>query len=102
MHLFPFKCSKDLQYSVATYIQTRVTRLGDFSPIGTYVLGRFLKSSEAAEIFWSPFPTVKVLTKKRIGRHFGRFFTNSCGHTATDEGTSCTDDAEQCDQGSML
>jgi hypothetical protein len=51
-------------------------------------LGQFFIIYKVANIFGLTFYTVKVmyvliLTKNRVGLHFGRFLTNPSGHPAT-------------------
>jgi hypothetical protein len=59
---------------------TRVTRLGEFSPIGRLFLWVvFVKITEVAQIKWATFTTVTYMYveffgKIWIGQHFGRLF----------------------------
>jgi hypothetical protein len=56
----------------------RVTRLGEFSPIGRlFTLGSVLKSTEEAQFIWRLFLHQKIricFDKKWDGLNFGRFF----------------------------
>jgi hypothetical protein len=56
---------------------TRVTRLGEFSPIGwLFYFGNFLKITEVAQIFALDFPRYKLcidFDKKWVGPHFCQF-----------------------------
>jgi hypothetical protein len=57
----------------------RVTRLGEFSPIGRlFTFCSFSEITEAARVYKLPFSTDEVkylsLAKKCVGLHFGRFF----------------------------
>jgi hypothetical protein len=63
----------------------RVTRLGEFSPIGQlFTLGSLLKNTKVAQ-FWATFSMEKsyvfILTKIALGYTLGDFFTNSSSHT---------------------
>jgi hypothetical protein len=42
-------------------LRYRVTRLGEFSPIGFFTLGSVLKIKEIAQIFWLLFSTMTVM-----------------------------------------
>jgi hypothetical protein len=58
-------------------VAARVTRFGDFSPIGRLFSLGILFNAEIAQILGHPFFTVKVmfrLRRKRFGQHFGRLF----------------------------
>jgi hypothetical protein len=49
-------------HSTFVPLSSRVTRLGEFSPIGQpFTLGGFLKIAQVAKIFGLLFPTVKVI-----------------------------------------
>jgi hypothetical protein len=67
-------------------IKTRVTRLGEFSPVGRFIpLGGLLKLTEVAHLFVLLFTTlmvtyVLIFTKCGLGFNLGEFFTNSSGH----------------------
>jgi hypothetical protein len=64
----------------------RVTRLGEFSPIGwLFTLGSFLKMTKVAQIYGLHFPNVSatcvlILRKNGLGYLLGAFFANSSGH----------------------
>jgi hypothetical protein len=65
-----------------------VTRLGDcdFSPIGRWlILGSFSENEMGSLNLWATFfhgkSYVLIVTKIRVGLHFGRFFASSSGHT---------------------
>jgi hypothetical protein len=64
--------------------EVRVTRLGEFSPIGR--LFGFLKITDAGQFFWLPFFRVKSftlnLTKNGLGFIWGDYFTNLSGRPA--------------------
>jgi hypothetical protein len=64
------------------YAQCRVTRLGEFSPIGRlFVLVRFFLMTEKARNFGLLSPKyVSILTKNMFGYILGDFITNSSGH----------------------
>jgi hypothetical protein len=59
--------------------ETRVTRLGEFSPIGwLFTLGSFLKMTEVAQIFGLLFPNVSatyvlILTESGLGNSWASF-----------------------------
>jgi hypothetical protein len=65
-----------------------VTRLGKFSPFGRlFILSSFFKTYRCRTVFLLLFfhgiINVLILTKKSVGKHFGRFFfTISSGHPA--------------------
>jgi hypothetical protein len=66
-------------------VATRVTRLGEFSPIGRlFTLGSVMKITEVAKHFGLLIKTETVMysfDKKWVGQHFGLlFFSNSSGH----------------------
>jgi hypothetical protein len=66
-----------------SYTTTRVTRLGEFSPVGRLItLVIFVKMTEIAQIIGLHFSTVKVAYwfSQKNGFIVGYFFTNASGH----------------------
>jgi hypothetical protein len=68
------------------YLATRVTRMGEFSPIGwLFTLGSFFNDRTTAN-FWTAFSQltgyVFILTKNGLGYSLGDFVKNVSGHPA--------------------
>jgi hypothetical protein len=66
-------------------VASRVTSLGEFSPIGWLLtLGSFLMTEVCSSNLWTTFSqcisNVSILTKNGLSYIFGEFFTNSSGH----------------------
>jgi hypothetical protein len=69
-------------------VTTRVTRLGEFSPISDCLLGGRFFNSQRGLHFWATFSHSKgyviILTNNRFGYNLGHSFTNSSGHPGND------------------
>jgi hypothetical protein len=67
-------------------LRVRVTRLGEFRPLGDSYFGHFLKITEEAHIFGGYFfPRLRfriIYDTKVLGNILGAFFQKSSGHPA--------------------
>jgi hypothetical protein len=78
LHKDNFYRLSSLAASFFQCMAARVTRLGEFSPIGLVFSAEFfLKITEVAHIFWPHFPQLRLCIyyeKKVVGLNFGQFF----------------------------
>jgi hypothetical protein len=78
-------------YSRRLYVESRVTRFGDFSPNGCLFryFGQFLDNDRSILHIWANVfrGWASISTKSVLGYILGDFFTNSSGHPDSDKMT---------------